>query len=65
MKSAKSLAEELGVFQRCDCQRVLSARLELKEVFRVVSDIVCVVGGNISTFLENVFWKDLKAVNFL
>ena len=39
------------VFQGCDRRCALSARLEkLVEVFGVVSDIVCEIGGNMFAF---------------
>jgi len=39
------------VFQGCDRRCVLSARLkEFEEVFRVISDVVCEVGGNMFVF---------------
>lgn len=38
----------VGVLQSCDCCNGLSAQLE--DLFRVVSDIVCEVGGNMFVF---------------
>ena len=49
--SSGSVTSVVVVFQGCDRRCVLSARLkEFEEVFRVISDVVCEVGGNMFVF---------------